>query len=414
MLIARAFGTSGVLDAYYAAFNFPDLLFALIPGGALASVFIPVLSSYVTRDGEDEGWRLASAVINDVFVVVAALSLLGVIFAQPLVALVIAPGFDPARQALTADLMRLVFASTLIFSISGVITSILHAHQQFLYPALAPGLYNLGIIIGAVWLAPRFGVYGLAYGVLAGSVMHLGIQVPALLRFKPRYALSLGIGHSGLRELLRLFGPRVITLGVVRFNFLVLTNLGSRLSEGSIAALNYAYLLEQFPQSLIGTAIALAVFPTLSRLAAEGDTGQLRTLFYRALVAILALSTAAALFVSILARPLVQILFARGAFDAGSVDAVVYTLQFYAIAIIGESALEVCARIFYAQHDAKTPLFVALSAAVVNLFLSLVLAGPLGTGGLALARAIGLTWEAGFLLLIAHLRWSKFVWVHDL
>ncbi len=414
VVIAHAFGTSGVLDAYYAAFNFPDLLFALIPGGALASVFIPVLSTFLTQGGEEEGWRLASAVVNDVLIVVAVLSALGALLAEPLVAMVIAPGFEPARQALTADLMRIVFISTIVFSVSGVIISILHAHQHFLLPALAPALYNAGIIFGAVALAPVWGVYGLAYGVLVGSVLHLGIQLPGLVRFRARYYPTLGVRNAGLYELLQLFGPRVITLGVVRISFLILTNLASRLGEGSIAALNYAYLLVQFPQSLIGTAIALAVFPTLARLSARGEMLQLRTLFSRALLVILALAAVSATVCVVLARPIVELVFRRGAFGTASVDAVAFTLQFYALAIVGESALELCARLFYAQHDSKTPLLAALSALALNVVLSFTLMGPLGTGGLALARAAALTWEAGVLLLVAHMRWFRLVWVHDL
>ena len=206
-------------------------------------------------------------------------------------------------QALAADLMRIVFISTIVFSVSGVITSILHAHQHFLLPALAPGFYNLGIVAGAVWLAPVLGVHGLAYGVLAGSVLHLIIQFPALVRFRARYWPIVGVGHAGLVELLSLFGPRVITLGVVRAGFLILTNLASRLGEGSIAALNYAYLLMQFPQSLIGTAIAFAIFPTLARLAALGETAQLRRLFYRSLFVIVTLATASAILLILFARP---------------------------------------------------------------------------------------------------------------
>ncbi len=400
VVIARAFGASGALDAYYAAFNFPDLLFALIPGGALASVFIPVLTTSITRGGSEEGWRFASAVLNDVLLVVGLLSALGAFFAQPLVALVVAPGFEPARQALTADLMRIVFISTTIFSASGVVISILHAHQHFLLPALAPALYNAGIIGGALWLAPVFGIYGLAYGVLIGSILHLAVQLPGLVRYRARYSPTLGIGHADLHELLYLFGPRLVTLGVVRVNFLVLTNLASRLGEGSISALNYAYLLMQFPESLIGTAIALAIFPTLTQLASRGQTGELRTLFSRGLLAILVLAIAAAALFGLFARPIVQLVFQRGAFGAAAVDSVAFALQFYSLAIVGESALELCARVFYAQHNAKTPMWAALSALVVNLLLSVVLVEPLGIGGLALARAAALAWEAGMLFLM--------------
>lgn len=407
MLIARAFGTSADLDAYYAAFNFPDLLYALIPGGALASVFIPVLAGYLTREHSTAGWKFASVVLNDVLLVVACLSALGALFAEPLVAFVIAPGFDPARQTLTANLMRLVFVSTTIFGGSGIVVAILHAHQHFILPALAPAMYNLGIIAGALFLAPAFGVYGLAYGVLAGSVLHFGIQVPGLLKFRAQYFPAIDVRHAGVREFLHLFAPRVMTMGVVRLNFLLLTNLASRLGEGNVTVLNYAHLLMQFPQSLIGTAIALAVFPMLARLAAQSASAELRALFYRALLVILALTTAATVVGIVFARPLVQMVFQRGAFGEASVEAVALAFQFFALAIVGESALEICARLFYAQHDAHTPLWAACAALLANLILSMGLMSVLGTRGLAFARAAALTLEAGILFFVARRRWEQ-------
>ena len=198
-IVAHSFGTAPTLDAYYAAFNFPELLFALIPGGALASVFIPVLSTYLVADSKrDEGWKLASAVANDVLLVVAALALVAAIAAPWLVAFLIAPRFDPARQALAADLMRLVLISTLIFSVSGVVTGILQAHNSFLLPALAPSFYNLGIIAGALFLAPRFGVYGLAYGVVGGSLLHLIDPSPGIV--SPSRPVFLGFGLAQRRS----------------------------------------------------------------------------------------------------------------------------------------------------------------------------------------------------------------------
>ncbi len=262
--------------------------------------------------------------------------------------------------------MRLVFISTVIFSVSGVVISLLHAHQHFILPALAPALYNLGIIAGALWLAPFFGIYGLAYGVLAGSVLHLAVQVPALIHFRHGIRRRWVGVTPGCESCFSSLVPGLVTLGVVRVNFLVMTNLASRLGEGSIAALNYAYLLMQFPESLIGTAIALAIFPTLAQMAARGDRAGLGVLFQRGLAVILALAGAATLVFILLARPIVQIVFQRGGICAASVDAVAFALLFYALAIIGESALELCARVFYAQHDARTPMGAALSALVVN------------------------------------------------
>jgi putative peptidoglycan lipid II flippase len=404
-IIAHAFGTAPSLDAYYAAFNFPDLLFALIPGGALASVFIPVLSTYLVDEAKrDEGWKLASAVANDVFLGVAALALVAALGAPWLVAYVIAPGFDPARQALAADLMRLVLISTLIFSVSGVVTGILQAHNSFLLPALAPSLYNLGIIAGALFLAPRLGIYGLAYGVVGGSLLHLLIQVPGLIRQRARYAFALGLHNAGLGELVHLFLPRLVTLGVVRVNMLLMTNLASGLAAGSIVGLNFAYRIWQFPESLIGTAIALAVFPTLSALAAQGARERLRRTFDVTLGIILALAIPSMLLVVALARPVVSLLFQGGAFQAESTDLVAGILQLYALAIVGESALELAARIFYAQHDARTPMFVALAAMVLRAALMLAWVNVWGARGLGLAYAIGVSVEAGALYVIARRR----------
>ncbi len=404
-IIAHAFGTSPSLDAYYAAFNFPDLLFALIPGGALASVFIPVLSTYLVDESKrDEGWKLASAVINDVFLVVAVLAFLAAIGAPWLVAHVIAPGFDATRLALASDLMRLVLISTLIFSLSGVITGILQAHNSFLLPALAPSFYNLGIIAGALFLAPRFGVYGLAYGVVGGSLLHLLIQVPGLIRQRARYFMVLGLRSGGLGELVLLFIPRLVTLGVVRVNMVLMTNLASGLAAGSIAGLNFAYRIWQFPESLIGTAIALAVFPTLSALAAQNAQKQLRRTFDITMGIILALAIPATVLVVVLARPVVSLLFQGGAFQGGSTDLVAGILQLYGLAVIGESALELAARIFYAQHDTRTPMFVALVAMALRAALMFAWVNTLGAAGLGLAYAIGVSVEAGTLYVIARRR----------
>ena len=401
MAIARAFGTSGELDAYYAAFNLPDLLFALISGGALASVFIPVLAGYLTREDRSSAWRLSNAILNGVFAIVALLGLATGLAAPILVSRVLAPGFSPWQQALTVDLMRLLLLSTLIFALSGVVMGILHAHQHFLLPAVAPLLYNLGIIGGALFLAPSIGVYGLALGVVAGAAMHLMVQVPALIRHQAHWSATLGLTDPGLRRVVELMGPRVLTLGVVRLNFLVMTNLASHLGEGSVSALNYAWLAMQLPQSILGTAIAIALFPTLSELAARNERDSLRSTLSTALQAILALTIPAAVGLILLGQPLIQLLFQRGAFQAISTQAVCWALQFYALGLIGHSALEVVARIFYAQQDTKTPLAVAAGAMVAHLLLSLGLMRVFSHGGLALANSIAVTLEVAGLLWIA-------------
>lgn len=169
--ITYQFGTSAEIDAYVAAFRLPDFIFNLLAGGALASAFIPPFTKLLSEGDARASWRLAAQVINLVFVVTAALCAVGAVFAEPFVRYLIAPGFTPEQQALTANLMRLMLLTPIIFSVSGILMGILNAHHHFILPALAPSMYNLGIIAGALLLAPRWGVYGLAGGGGAGGAV---------------------------------------------------------------------------------------------------------------------------------------------------------------------------------------------------------------------------------------------------
>ncbi|MBI3360067.1 MAG: murein biosynthesis integral membrane protein MurJ, partial [Chloroflexi bacterium] len=179
ILIARAFGASLELDAYYAAIRLPDILFTLVAGGALGSAFIPLFSGFLARDDRAGAWRLASGVTTLVFLTLTIVGGLAAILAPLIVSRILAPGFSPAAQALTVSLLRLMLASSVIFGVSGLVMGIHNAHQHFLLPAIAPILYNVGIMIGAL-AAPVFGVRGLAYGVVFGALMHLVVQLPGL------------------------------------------------------------------------------------------------------------------------------------------------------------------------------------------------------------------------------------------
>jgi putative peptidoglycan lipid II flippase len=403
-VIANVFGVSSELDAYFAAFQIPDLIFTLISGGALATAFIPILSERLTHQDRAGSWRLTSAVINVVFVVVLILAVATALLAPILVRMLIAPGFTASNQLLTANLMRLVLLSTLIFSISGILMGVLNAHQHFLLPAIAPILYNLGLIFGALVLSSRFGVFGLVAGAIVGAGAHLLIQVPGLIRYGARYSLTLGLRNPHLRQVARLMGPRVAALVVIKINFLVIFNLASRLGEGSVSALSFGWLLMQLPQTIIGTALGIVVFPTLSELAARGDVDGLRGIVSQSLRVIFALSLPAAVGLIALGTPIIQVLFQRGEFDAAATQAVYQALRFWALALVGHAALEIANRTFYAQKDTLTPLYTAMAAMIVNLILALLLYRPLNAGGLALANAVAVSIEVLLLLLVAHRR----------
>jgi putative peptidoglycan lipid II flippase len=404
MIIARQFGTSGDLDAYLAAFKLPDLFFALMAGGALGSAFIPVFADYLTHDDEVGAWRLASAIITWVMLLLSAAGALAALTAPMLVAHLIAPWFTPAQQSLTAQLMRWMLVSTVIFGVSGVVMAILNARQHFLLPALAPVVYNAAIIAGVWFLGPSMGVRGAVVGVVLGSVGHLLLQVPGLwrqgLQFKPRLAPH----DPGVREVGRLMVPRAFGQGAVELNYLVNVILASGMAAGSLAALNYGRIMMLLPEGVIAQSVAIAAFPTFSALAARGEKDELRHVLVVTLRSVLYLTLPAAVGLFLLREPLISLIFQGGAFDAQSTHATAWALMFYALGLVGHAMVEIVTRAFYALHDTRTPVMVGISAMLANIALSLgfmSLFGAVGWmphGGLALANSLATMGEMAILL----------------
>ena len=290
-VISRTFGTSGELDAYYAAFEVPDALFSVVAGLALATALIPVLSAYTERKDREGAWRLASVVINWALLIVGFASLGAAAFAPQLIRAV-APGFGMERAYLATRLMRLVLLQTVVSSISGILMSVLQAHQHFLLPAAAPLAYTAGRIVGALWLAPQWGIFGLAWGGLMGTVGHLLIQLPGLIHYKARWTPTLR--HPDLVNMLKLMTPRMLGVGITYLNFVLPTFWGSRLPSGAIATYEYGWRLMQFPETIIGTALGLTVFPTLAQRANARDLTGLRETAGWALRLVLGLAVPAA------------------------------------------------------------------------------------------------------------------------
>lgn len=406
MVIARQFGTSADLDAYLAAFRLPDMLFALMAGGALGSAFIPVFADYLAHGDEPGAWRLASAVINWVIVLLSVAGALAALFAPTLVAAVIAPGFAPAQRALTAELMRWMLISTTIFGASGVVMGILNARQHFLLPAIAPVVYNAAIIVGAWCLGPTIGIRGAVVGVVTGALGHLLVQAPGLCQAGMRFTLRLAPRDPGVREVGRLMVPRALGLAAVELNHLVNVILASGLPAGSLAALNYGRLIMLLPEGVIAQSVAIAAFPTFSTLVARNERDELRRVLVSALHSVLYLTLPAAVGLIWLRAPLVSALLERGAFDARSTQATAWALMFYALGLVGHSIVEIVTRAFYALHDTRTPVVVGVAAMAANIALSLALMslfgglGWLPHGGLALANSLATLGEMAVLLVL--------------
>jgi len=407
--VGRAFGTSAVLDAYFAAFEVPEGLNTVVTGAALTTALIPLLSSVIARADRDDAssqydvWRFISSVINWVLIIVGVASVVAAVLARPII-VTVAPGFagDPAQVALATRLMRLVLVQTLIFSASTVVTGTLQAHRHFLLPALAPLCYTLGRVFGVVVLAPRMGIFGLAWGGLAGSVAHLLVKVPWLVRHRARWAPALT--HPDLPNLLRLMAPRMLGMGVTYVSFVLPTTFGSQLPPGSISAYEYAWKLMQLPETVLGTAMGIVVLPTLAGLAERGDLVGLRRTFSWALRLILALSIPAAVGLLVLGRPLTALFLQRGAFDAAATARVTWALQFFALGLVAHSALEVVSRLFYAQRDMWTPFWAALGGLALNVGLGWLLLPVLAHGSMALSNSLGVGLQVVFLLLVAQRR----------
>jgi putative peptidoglycan lipid II flippase len=410
MIISARFGTTAELDAYLAAFRLPDLLFQVIAGGALGSAFIPVFTGCLARRDLRGAWRLFSSIITLVLVVMSTVALMAAVAAPWLVRTVLAPGFTPAQQVLTASLMRWMLVSTVIFGVSGIMMAALNSFQHFLLPALAPVLYNLSIIAGALFLAPTLGVYGLVIGVIVGAALHLDAQLIGLWLYRARYSPMFGLSNPLVREVGRLMAPRALGLAAVQLNFWVNTVLASGLPTGSLSALNYAWLLMLLPQGIVAQGVATAAFPTFASLEAQGRRAELRRAIAGTLRGVLFLAIPAAVGLFFWRVQLIQLLLERGEFTARSTQLTASALAFYSFGLVGHSVVEIVARAFYSLHDTRTPVVVGIAAMAGNALLSFWLREPLGHAGLALANTIATTVEMVILVAILSRRLHGLEW----
>lgn len=417
IIIGRQFGLSAELDVFNAANNLPDLLFALISGGALAIAFIPILTETLVKKGRESSWKLFSQIANLAFIVTAVLAIVIAIFAEPIVRweLGIAPGFTSEQQALAVQLMRLNLVATLIFSISGLVMAGLQANQHFLLPAIAPLVYDIGKIFGAVILAPEvgyriagvklpefgLGIHGLVYGVIIGAALHLLIQIPGLIKFKFKWFANLSITDPAVVKVLRLMGPRLVSMVFIQLIFLAQDNLASRLPVGSVTALSFGWWIQQVPQTMIGTAIATALLPTLSDHISAGEFLAFKHTIERSLKVMIALSLPIAVIISLTTLPLIQIAFG---FTLDESQMILWAAQAFLVGLLGHNIVELGVRSFYARQNARIPMTVSALGFFMYLGLAIPLMGWLSFSGIALANAISYSIQAVLLILLLNRR----------
>jgi putative peptidoglycan lipid II flippase len=408
ILFNKVVGLEG-MGIFGAANNLPDYLSALLSGGALGIAFIPVLRASLDKHGRRETWDLFVRILNLAFLVTAALSAVIIALAGPLVRFIIAPQFSPPEQLLTASLMRLDLTAILIFSISGLVMSGLQANNHFLLPAMAPLLYNLGQIFGVTVLSPQnglhlgpiqlpafgMGIYGMVYGVILGAALHLLIQVPGLIRYQFRWRPIIGLNHPGVRRVLILLWPRVLTMASIQVYFVARDSLASHFGTTGVGALNLAWTIEQVPETIVGTAIAVALLPSLASFIDLGKVADFTGTVNRALRIMLAFCLPAAAILALTVRPLAQIIFG---YDAARLDLLQICTWAFLIGLVGDTWLEVAVRAFYANQNTRTPLIAAALQALAFVGLSFILQSFIGLAGVPLAAALTFTLQAVILL----------------
>ena len=408
MLFNKVVGLEG-MGIFGASNNIPDYLSALLSGGALGMAFIPVLREYLDRESRSAAWDLFSRVINLAFLLTAAVSVVIIVLADPLVRYIIVPYFTPENQALTVSLMRLDLLAILLFSISGLVMSGLQANKHFLLPALAPIFYNLGQIFGVTILTPSqglhlgpltlpafgLGLYGMVYGVILGAALHLLIQVPGLVHYGFRWQPVIGLKTPGVQRVLILLWPRVLTMASIQAYFVARDSLGSRFGGAGVGALNLGWTIEQVPETVIGTAIAIALLPTLAEFINGGQLDSFRQTVNRALRVMLALSLPAAALLAVVVRPLVSVFFG---YETSQLDLVTWCTWAFLFGLLGDAWLETAVRSYYANQDTRTPLVAAAIQATSFVLLAWLFSTWIGLPGIPLAAAVTFTLQAIALL----------------
>ncbi len=391
MSIAYLLGAGVFADAFFVAFRIANLLRRLVGEGALTSSFVPIFTEVLTNKGREEAGRLASRVFTLFFLILAVLTVIGVIFSPWIVAF-LSPGFtaDPDKFSLTVELTRYMFPYMLFIGLVAIAMGVLNSLRHFAAPALSPVLFNLSIIVCAALLAPALGVpvYALAVGVLLGGVLQFALQLPFLGRAGMFPRPDFSFGDPAIRKIFALMGPAAIGVGVYQLNIIVTLRFASSLPEGSVSYLYYAIRLMELPLGVFGVAVSTAILPSLSEYVAKKEWDSFSESLSFAIRVVNYVIVPAMFAIFILGGPIVDVLFLRGEFGAEAAYGTTYALYFYAAGLVPVAISRVLVSVFYSLKDTRTPLVAAFISFIINIVFCYLLIGPLKHGGLALATSI--------------------------
>jgi putative peptidoglycan lipid II flippase len=369
-LLAGRFGAGDELDIYYAAFRIPDFVAMVMILGAISAAIIPVFSSYFVRSKE-EAWKFASALLNVFLAVLVVVSAILAILAPYFVCL-IAPGFSGEKREMTILLTRIMFLSPIILGTSNIISGILQVFHRFLATALAPIMYNLGIIFGIVFFVPRIGLQGLAWGVALGGFMHLLIQLPAFYSSGFRYRKIFDLGHPGVIRVIKLMIPRSFGLAAGQINLIAVTAIASTLVSGSIAVFNLANNLSSIVINFIAVSMSTAIFPALSLAFSKDENQDFLNKFSMVFRQILFLTIPLSAVFFMLRAQIVRLILGVGQFGWLDTRLTAACLGIFSIGLFAQSLVFHISKTFYATHNTKTPALISFASVACNIGLSLL------------------------------------------
>lgn len=397
------------LDVYYASFRIPDLIFNFLILGAISSAFIPIFSEFIAKDDKkkvNEGHRIASSLINiavSIMIVVA----IGIFFLMPYLVPIVVPKFDSSRMAETVKFSRLLMLTPIFFSFSYIVGGILNSYKRFLAYSLAPLFYNLSIIIGAYFFAPRYGLTAVVWSVVAGAFIHLLIQLPSAIKIGYRHSWVFDWKNSSIRRIVKLMIPRTIGMGTNQIMLLFYTAIASTLAAGSITSFELGNNIQTMPSVVFGTSFATAVFPTLTAKIALNDNNGFAFYLNRAMRSIAFLLIPATVVFILLRAQIIRLILGSGKFGWEDTRRTALVLGFFSLSLLAQGLIPLLARAFYSLKNTKTPMYISIVSALTSVAFGYPLAKSFGVAGLAFAFSIGSFANAAILYYFLNKRYSS-------
>ncbi len=408
-LFASQFGAGDILDAYYAAFRIPDLLYNLLVMGALSAAFVPIFTDLLATKKKDAAWELAVSLLEWMVMLLGVLSLFMFMGAPWLISLLV-PGFSEEKQLIAVDLTRIMLLSPVILAISAVFGGVLVSFRRFIAYSLAPIFYNLGIIFGVVALVPAMGVTGLGWGVVLGASLHMMVQIPAVyfsglplrpFRFRFHY-------DRMVHKVLLLMIPRSLGMATNQIGLLLTTVFASALASGSLAVFTLASNIQSIPIGLFAVAFSLAAFPMLSLSASRGEEKEFFSLLAGTAKRILFFVVPLSMLFIVFRAQFVRVILGSGQFDWEDTIATFGVLAWLSVSLFAQGLIPLFARGFYALQDTKTPLYVALFAEIFHIISLILLLPYYSVDALAISFSVGSI--INFFLLLFFLRRRILAW----